>query len=152
MWKDFKAFIMRGNVMDLAVAVVIGGAFGTIVKSLVDDIIMPPIGLITGKLDFSSRLVVLKASETVPPPYSTPAQAKAAGAVTLNYGTFVNNVIAFLIVAAAVFLVVRIVSRLYAKPAPQTANTKACPRCTMPIPKAATRCPQCTSDIVGAGV
>jgi len=148
-WKDFKAFIMRGNVIDLAVAVVIGGAFGTIVKSLVDDIIMPPIGLLLGRLDFSSFFVLLKAGTKTPPPYATPAEAKAAGAVTLNYGLFVNAVIAFLIVAAAVFLVVRIVSKLYAKPAPVTENTKPCPYCTMSIPHAASRCPNCTSQLVG---
>ena len=150
MWKDFKAFIMRGNVMDLAVAVVIGGAFGTIVKSFVDDIIMPPIGLALGHVDFSNLFVLLKDGTKAPPPYATPAEAQAAGAVTLNYGAFVNNVIAFLIIALAVFIIVRMVSRLYAKPAPVTENTKACPRCTMSIPKAATRCPNCTSELGAA--
>src|SRR5476651_966362 len=119
MWKEFKAFVMRGNVVDLAVAVVIGGAFGTIVKSLVDDVIMPPISLLLGKIDFANRFLVLQTGSKAPP-YNTVAEAKAAGAVTLNYGTFINNVIAFLIVAAAVFAVVRIVSRLHAKPAPET--------------------------------
>lgn len=148
MWKDFKAFIMRGNVLDLAVAVVIGGAFGTIVKSLVDDIIMPPIGLLVGKLDFSSRFVVLKdGAHPNGLAYTTPAIAKSYGAVTLNYGTFVNSVIAFLIVAAAVFLVVRLVSKLDAKPAPATPTTKPCPKCTLPIPIAATKCPNCTAEI-----
>lgn len=147
MWKEFKAFIMRGNVLDLAVAVVIGGAFGTIVKSLVDDIIMPPIGLLVGRLDFSSLFVVLKAGTKAPPPYTTPADAKAAGAVTVNYGAFINNVIAFLIVALAIFMIVRIVSRWYAKPAPATDNTRACPFCTLSIPKAATRCPNCTATV-----
>ncbi|HVX40193.1 MAG TPA: large-conductance mechanosensitive channel protein MscL [Gemmatimonadaceae bacterium] len=149
MWKDFKAFIMRGNVLDLAVAVVIGGAFGTIVKSLVDDVIMPPIGLLLGKVDFSNLFVVLKDGTKAPPPYTTPAMAKEAGAVTLNYGAFINNVIAFLIVAAAVFMIVRIVSKLYAKPAPAAPNTKPCPQCTLPIPLAATRCPNCTAVIGG---
>ena len=146
MWQDFKAFIMRGNVMDLAVAVVIGAAFGTIVKSLVDDIIMPPIGLALGHIDFSNLFVLLKEG-TTPGPYPTPAQAKAAGAVTLNYGAFINTIIAFLIVALAVFVIVRMVSKLYAKPAPAAPNTKPCPRCTLPIPLTATRCPNCTSDI-----
>ncbi|HEU4786512.1 MAG TPA: large conductance mechanosensitive channel protein MscL [Gemmatimonadaceae bacterium] len=146
MWQDFKAFIMRGNVMDLAVAVVIGAAFGTIVKSLVDDIIMPPIGLALGHIDFSNLFVLLKEG-TTPGPYPTPAQAKAAGAVTLNYGAFINTIIAFLIVALAVFVIVRMVSKLYAKPAPAAPNTKPCPRCTLPIPLSATRCPNCTSDI-----
>ena len=150
MWKDFKAFIMRGNVIDLAVAVVIGAAFGAIVKSLVDDIIMPPIGLAVGKLDFSSLFVVLKdGTHTNGLPYTTPADAKAHGAVTLNYGTFVNNIITFLLIAAAVFIVVRLVSKLYAKPAPVTENTKPCPFCTMSIPHAASRCPNCTSQLVG---
>lgn len=146
MWQDFKAFIMRGNVMDLAVAVVIGAAFGAIVKSLVDDIVMPPIGLALGHIDFSNLFVLLKEG-TTPPPYPTPAAAKAVGAVTLNYGAFINTIIAFLIVALAVFVIVRMVSKLYAKPAPAAPNTKPCPRCTLPIPLTATRCPNCTSDI-----
>jgi large conductance mechanosensitive channel len=147
MWQDFKAFIMRGNVMDLAVAVVIGAAFGAIVKSLVDDIIMPPIGLALGHIDFSNLFVLLKAGDKAPPPYATVAQAHDAGAVTLNYGAFINTIIAFLIVALAVFVIVRMVSKLYAKPAPAAPNTKPCPRCTLPIPLTATRCPNCTSDI-----
>ncbi len=147
MWQDFKAFIMRGNVMDLAVAVVIGAAFGAIVKSLVDDIIMPPIGLALGHIDFSNLFVLLKAGDKAPPPYATVAQAHDAGAVTLNYGAFINTIIAFLIVALSVFIIVRMVSKLYAKPAPAAPNTKPCPRCTMPIPLAATRCPNCTSDV-----
>jgi large conductance mechanosensitive channel len=147
MLKDFKAFIMRGNVMDLAVAVVIGGAFGAIVKSLVDDIIMPPIGLALGHVDFSNLYMLLKDGPKAPPPYASLADAHAAGAVTLNYGAFINNIIAFLIIALAVFMIVRMVSRMYAKPAPAAPNTKPCPRCTLPVPLAATRCPQCTSDI-----
>jgi large conductance mechanosensitive channel len=147
MLKEFRAFIMRGNVMDLAIAVVIGGAFGAIVKSLVDDILMPPLGFITGKLDFSSQYLLLKAGEKAAPPYATPAEAKAAGAVTLNYGAFINNVIAFLIVAIAIFLLVRAVNRLYAQPAPVTDDSKPCPRCTLSVAKAATRCPHCTSDL-----
>ncbi len=147
MWKDFRAFIMRGNVLDLAVAVVIGAAFGAIVKSLVDDIIMPPIGLILGRLDFSNLFLLLKAGTTKAPPYNTPAEAKAAGAVTLNYGAFINNVIAFLIVALAVFLIVRIANRMYAKPAPATPNTKPCPFCTLSIPLEAKRCPNCTATL-----
>ncbi|HEV8409494.1 MAG TPA: large conductance mechanosensitive channel protein MscL [Gemmatimonadaceae bacterium] len=147
MLKDFKAFIMRGNVMDLAVAVVIGGAFGAIVKSLVDDIIMPPIGLALGHVDFSNLYVLLKDGPKAPPPYASLADAHAAGAVTLNYGAFLNNVIAFLIIALAVFVIVRMVSRMYAKPAPATPNTKPCPYCTMTIPLAATRCPNCTSQL-----
>jgi large conductance mechanosensitive channel len=147
MWNDFKAFIMRGNVLDLAVAVVIGGAFGTIVKSLVDDVIMPPIGLLLGKVDFSNLFLVLKDGTKAPPPYTTPALAKDAGAVTLNYGAFVNSLIAFLIVAMAVFMIVKVVSRWYAKPAPVTPTTKPCPFCTLSIPLAATRCPNCTAAL-----
>ena len=146
MWKDFKTFILRGNVVDLAVAVVIGAAFATIVKSLVDDIIMPPIGLLLGKVDFANRFVLLREGIKAPPPYATPAEAKAAGAVTINYGSFINNVVVFAIVGAAVFLLVRFVTRLYAKPA-AAPNTKPCPFCTLAIPLAASRCPNCTSAI-----
>ena len=148
MWNDFKAFIMKGNVLDLAVAVIIAGAFGAIVKSAVDDIIMPPIGLALGGIDFSNLFVLLKAGTKAPAPYASLAEAKAAGAVTLNYGLFINTVITFLIVALAVFIVIRMVSKLYAKPAPATPNTKACPFCTLPIPLAATRCPNCTAQPV----
>ena len=147
MWKDFKAFIMRGNVLDLAVAVIIAGAFGAIVKSAVDDIIMPPIGLVLGGIDFSNLFTLLKAGPKAPPPYASLADAKAAGATTLNYGIFINNVITFLIVALAVFMIVRMVSKLYAKPAPVAPNTKPCPHCTLPIPLAATKCPNCTGQV-----
>jgi large conductance mechanosensitive channel len=147
MWKDFKAFMLRGNVIDLAVAVVIGGAFGTVVKSLVDDVIMPPLGLLVGRIDFSNLFLLLKAGAKVAPPYNSPAQAKAAGAVTLNYGAFVNNVLTFVIVGAAVFVVVRVMNRLYANPVPATPNTKPCPYCTLAIPAAATRCPNCTASV-----
>ncbi len=149
MWKDFRAFIMRGNVLDLAVAVVIGAAFGAIVKSLVDDVIMPPIGLVLGRLDFSNLFVLLKAGHTPGASYNTPAAAKADGAVTLNYGAFINNVIAFLIIAMAVFLIVRLANRMYAKPAPATPNTKPCPFCTLSIPLEAKRCPNCTATLAG---
>lgn len=147
MWKDFKAFIMRGNVLDLAVAVVIGAAFSGIVKSMTDDIIMPPIGLITGGIDFSNQYTLLKAGPKAPPPYASLADAKAAGATTLNYGIFINNLITFLIVAFAVFILVRMVSKLYSKPAPVAPNTKPCPHCTLPIPLAATKCPNCTGQV-----
>jgi large conductance mechanosensitive channel len=147
MLKGFKDFIMRGNVVDLAVAVVIGAAFSGIVKSLVDDIIMPPIGLLLGKVDFSNMFLVLKDGTKQLPPYTTPAMAKEAGAVTLNYGAFINNIIAFLIVAAAVFMIVRMVTRWYAKPVPVTPSTKPCPFCTLAIPLAAKRCPNCTAEI-----
>jgi large conductance mechanosensitive channel len=148
MLKEFKAFAMRGNVLDLAVGIIIGGAFGTIVKSLVDDVIMPPIGLALGNVDFSNLFFLLKAGDKAPPPYSTVAEAHAAGAVTVNYGLFVNSIITFLIVAFAVFLLVRAANRL--KPAEAVApSTKDCPFCRMPIPIGATRCPECTSELRG---
>ena len=150
MLKEFKAFAMRGNVLDLAVGFIVGGAFGTIVKSLVDDVIMPPIGLALGNVDFSNLFAVLKAGPKAPPPYSTVAEAQAAGAVTLNYGLFINTVIAFLIVAFAVFLLVRAANRMMPREAEAAPNTKDCPYCRMPIPEAAIRCPECTSDLRAA--
>lgn len=152
MWKDFKAFVMRGNVLDLAVGVIIGGAFGAISKSLVDDVLMPPLGLITCGVDFSDKFVVLKAGKTAGAAYATPALARADGAVTLNYGMFVNTIITFLLIAFAVFLLVRAVNKLYNKPAPATADTAPCPYCTMTVSKQATRCPHCTSALSPLGV
>jgi large conductance mechanosensitive channel len=149
MWSDFKAFIMRGNVLDLAVAVVIGAAFGVVVKSLVDDIIMPPIGLALGHVDFSNLYILLKDGVKAAPPYSSLAEAKAAGAVTLNYGMFVNNIITFLIISLAVFIVVRAASKVYPKKA-AAPTTRSCPFCAMDIPLAATRCPHCTSELKAA--
>ena len=149
MFKEFKEFIMRGNVLDLAVAFIMGGAFGTIVKSLVDDVIMPPIGLALGNVDFSNLFVLLKEGTKTAPPYATVAEAKAAGAVTLNYGLFVNSIISFLIVALAVFLLVRMANRMMPKPA-ALATTKDCPYCRMAIPTGAVRCPACTSDLKAA--
>jgi large conductance mechanosensitive channel len=149
MLKEFKAFAMRGNVLDLAVGIIIGGAFGTIVKSLVDDVIMPPIGLALGNVDFSNLFVLLKAGDKAPPPYSTLAEAHGAGAVTVNYGLFINNIIAFLIIAFAVFLIVRVANRMRPDETPAP-NTKPCPFCTMSIPLAASRCPNCTADLRAA--
>jgi len=146
MLKEFKAFAMRGNVIDLAVGIIIGGAFGTIVKSLVDDVIMPPIGLALGNVDFADLFMLLKAGAKSPPPYATLAEAQAAGAVTVNYGVFFNAVITFLIVAFCVFLLVRAMNRLR----PQEAvapTTKECPYCRMAAPVGATRCPHCTSEL-----
>jgi large conductance mechanosensitive channel len=148
MWSDFKAFIMRGNVLDLAVAVVIGAAFGVVVKSLVDDVIMPPVGLALGHVDFSNLYVLLKDGIKSAPPYASLADAKSAGAVTLNYGMFVNNIITFLIIALAIFIVVRAANKVY-KPAVKV-TTKPCPYCAMDIPLAATRCPNCTSELKAA--
>jgi large conductance mechanosensitive channel len=143
MFKDFKAFIARGNVVDLAVGVIIGAAFGKIVTSLVNDIIMPPIGLLMGGVDFSNKFVVLKGGS-----YPTLAAAKAdKTAVILSYGTFTNAVIEFLIIAFAVFLLVTAVSSLMPKPAPPAATTKDCPMCATAIPMAAKRCPNCTSQL-----
>jgi large conductance mechanosensitive channel len=147
MLKEFKAFIMRGNVLDLAVGIIIGAAFGTIVKSLVDDVIMPPIGLALGNVDFSNLFVLLKEGAKAAPPYASLADAKSAGAVTINYGQFINNVVTFIIVAFAVFLVVRAANRLRPPEAAEAPNTRDCPYCRMPIPVAATRCPQCTSEL-----
>jgi len=150
MWQDFKGFIMRGNVLDLAVAVVIGAAFGVVVKSLVDDVIMPPAGLALGNADFSNLYMVLRDGTKAAPPYASLADAKAAGAVTINYGTFLNSILAFLIVALAVFLLVRVVTKMARKPVPPAPNTKSCPFCATSIPLAAVRCPNCTSQLEGA--
>ena len=147
MWQEFKAFVMRGNVMDLAVGVIIGAAFGAVVKSLVDDVIMPPIGYATGGVDFSDKYVLLRPGVTEAGPYASLAAAKAAGAVTLNYGAFVNTIITFVIVALAIFLLVRAVNRLYRKPAEPTPDTVPCRYCTLTVARAATRCPHCTSQL-----
>jgi large conductance mechanosensitive channel len=143
MWKDFKAFIMKGNVLDLAVAVIIGGAFGAIVTSLVNDVIMPPIGMVLGHIDFKDLYFSLSGGT-----YASIAEAKKAGPV-VAYGAFLNTVVNFLIVALVVFIVVRVASKLHRAPevAPAAPTTKDCPFCTMPIPIAAKRCPQCTSQL-----
>lgn len=143
MLSEFKKFIMRGNVLDLAVAVIIGAAFGKIVTSLVNDILMPVIGLVVGKVDFSNLFISLNGQH-----YDTLADAKKAAAPTLNYGIFLNTVIEFLIIAFVIFLVVKQVNRFRA-PEPAPVVTKACPECTTAIPVAARRCPACTS-ILGA--
>jgi len=143
MLKEFKEFAMRGNVLDLAVGVIIGAAFGKIVASLVDDVIMPPVGRLLGHVDFSSKFINLSDKT-----YDTLAAAKAAGAPTLNYGIFINAIINFLIVAFVIFIVVRMVNRWTVKPAPATApTTKDCPQCAMAIPLAAKRCGHCTSQL-----
>ncbi|HEY9075496.1 MAG TPA: large-conductance mechanosensitive channel protein MscL [Anaerolineaceae bacterium] len=142
MWKEFKAFIMRGNVLDLAVAVIIGGAFGQIVTSLVNDIIMPPIGLLLGKVDFASLFINLSGTS-----YPSIRAAKDAGAATLNYGIFINTIINFLIIAFVIFLIVRAANKMQ-KPKPAAApTTKDCPYCCTAIPIKATRCPHCTSEL-----
>lgn len=150
MLKDFKAFIMRGNVVDMAVGIIIGAAFGAIVASLVKDVIMPPIGLVLGKIDFSNLLLVLKEG-TTPGPYHSLAAAQSVGAVTLNYGLFINTIISFLILALVVFFfVIRPIARMQtpkkvAEPAAPT--TKECPFCYTSISIKATRCPNCTSTL-----
>lgn len=147
MFKEFKEFAVKGNVVDMAVGIIIGGAFGTIVKSLVDDIIMPPIGLILGGVDFSNIFLILKQGAT-PGPYAALADAKAAGAVTMNFGLFMSGVISFLIVAFAVFLLVKGINRLRRQEivAPEI-NIKTCQFCQSSIPIKAVRCPHCTSQL-----
>ena len=141
MLKEFKEFAMRGSVLDLAVGVIIGAAFGKVVSSLVDDVIMPPIGRLLGHVDFSNLFINLSDK-----PYESLAAAKTAGAPTLNYGNFLNTIISFLIVAFAVFLLVRSVNKWMPKPAPP-ATTRDCPQCAMPIPVAAKKCGHCTSAV-----
>jgi len=144
MFKEFKTFIMRGNVVDLAVGVIIGAAFGKIVASLVNDILMPPIGLLLHGVNFSNLFVSLNGKS-----FASLADAQAAGAPTINYGLFINNVIDFLIVAFVIFLLVKGINQLYKKPAPAPAEstTKECPHCFTAIPTKATRCPNCTSEL-----
>jgi large conductance mechanosensitive channel len=146
--EEFKKFAMRGNVVDMAVGIIIGGAFGTIVKSLVDDVIMPPIGLLLGGVDFSDIFITLKEG-AIAGPYATVTAAKEAGAVTLNAGLFINSVISFLIVAFAVFLLIKGMNRLQKKSeeAPAEPTDKDCPFCCTSIPIKATRCPHCTSEV-----
>ncbi|HZD54977.1 MAG TPA: large-conductance mechanosensitive channel protein MscL [Candidatus Aquicultoraceae bacterium] len=151
MLKEFKAFAMRGNVVDMAVGIIIGAAFGAIAGTLVSDVLMPPIGLLLGNVDFSNLFLVLKEGTTAGP-YATVAAAREAGAVTLNYGLFVNAVVNFLIVAFAVFFVVRGMNALKEKEeAPAAApTTKECPHCLSTVPLKATRCGYCTSDLRSA--
>lgn len=150
MLQEFKKFALRGNVIDLAVGFVMGASFSAIVKSLVDDIIMPPIGLLLGGMDFSNLFILLKEGDPAAPYFSL-ADAKAAGAVTINYGMFINTIISFVIVAAALFLLIRAVNRLTTlsakSEAPAAPTTKECPYCLSAIPIKAIRCPQCTSTL-----
>ncbi|HEU5210708.1 MAG TPA: large-conductance mechanosensitive channel protein MscL [Longimicrobiales bacterium] len=146
--QEFKEFAVKGNVVDMAVGIIIGAAFGTIVKSLVDDVLMPPIGLLLGGVDFTDLYLTLKAG-TPAGPYETLAAAQEAGAVTVNYGVFVNNVISFLVVALAVFMLVRAINRLRRQEqvAPASPTEKPCQFCATTIPIQATRCPHCTSQL-----
>ena len=147
MLKDFRAFIMRGSVVDLAVGVIIGAAFGGIVKSMVDDVIMPPVGLATGGVDFANKFIVLKEGTKAAAPYASLADAKEAGAVTLNYGLFINQIVTFLIIALCIFLIIRIIARMQGPPPVAAPVTKDCPFCATPIPVGAKRCPNCTSQL-----
>jgi large conductance mechanosensitive channel len=152
MWKEFKEFAVKGNALDLAVGVIIGAAFGAIVTSLVKDIIMPPIGLITGGLDFSNKFVVLKAASDGSSVFNTPADAVKAGAITWNYGNFVTLILNFLIVAFAIFMVVRALNKMKRPKPGSTPVAKDCPACTMSIPINAKRCPHCTTELGTAAV
>jgi large conductance mechanosensitive channel len=145
MLKAFRDFAVRGNVIDIAVGLIIGAAFGVIVKSLVDDVIMPPVGLGLGGVDMTNAFMVLKDGAT-PGPYASLAQAKAAGAVTVNYGVFINSIVSFAIIAFAVFMLVRGIEKARG-PANVATVTKDCPQCAMAIPIAARRCPHCTSTL-----
>jgi large conductance mechanosensitive channel len=149
MLKEFKEFAMRGNVVDMAVGIVIGAAFGTIIKSLVADVIMPPIGLLLGGVDFSNMFVVLKNGAEAAAPYASLADAQAAGAVTLNYGTFINTIISFIIIAFAIFMVIKgMNSAKREEEAPAAApTTKDCPQCFSTIAIKAKKCPMCTSAV-----
>jgi large conductance mechanosensitive channel len=143
MFQEFKTFIARGNVVDLAVGVVIGGAFGKIITSFVEDVLMPPIGLALGKVDFSNLFINLSGKD-----YPSVAVAKAAGAATLNYGMFFNQIINFLIVAFAIFLLIKQLNRMQKPaPAPAAPSTKDCPHCLSAIPLKATKCAHCTADL-----
>lgn len=153
MLKEFKEFIMRGNVVDMAVGIVIGAAFGAIVTSLVSDIIMPPVGLALGNVDFSNLFVVLEEGATAGP-YASLADARAAGAVTINYGVFIITLISFLIIAAVIFFLIRTINRMRRQvevPGPEAGpaepTTKECPYCLSAIPLRASRCPNCTSQL-----
>ena len=142
MLKDFKEFIARGNVMDMAIGIIIGGAFGKIVTSLVNDIVMPPIGLLLGNVDFSNLFINLSSSN-----YKTLAEAAEAGAPTINYGQFINITLEFLIIAFAIFIMMKAINNLKKEPPPAPPNTKDCPHCLSKVPAKATRCPNCTSQL-----
>jgi len=142
MWKEFKEFAMRGNVMDMAVGIIIGAAFGKIITSFVNDVLMPPIGLLLGKVDFNNLFITLSSQS-----FATLADAKKAGVVTINYGLFLNTVIDFVIVAFVIFMMIRQLNKLKKQPEPAVPTTKDCSRCFSVIPIKATRCPHCTSEL-----
>ncbi len=146
-WKEFKEFAIKGNAVDLAIGVIIGAAFGSIVNSLVKDVVMPPISLLTGGLDFSNKFVLLRAAKNGSAAFNTPADAAKAGAITWNYGNFITLMINFLIVAGAVFLLVRAINKLRKPAEEKEPDNKECPACAMMIPIKATRCPHCTTEL-----
>ena len=147
MLKEFKEFVMKGNVLDLAVAVIIAAAFGKVVTSLTNDIIMPPIGLLLGGVNFTDLFISLDGNT-----YASLAVAQAAGAPTINYGVFINTIIDFILVAFVIFLIIRQINRMKRSPAPAAPATKECPHCFTQIPIPATRCPNCTSDLSNTGI
>jgi large conductance mechanosensitive channel len=142
MLKEFREFVMRGNVVDMAVGIIIGAAFGKIVTSFVSDILMPPIGLMMGKVDFANLFIDLSGAG-----FTTLAEAKKAGAATINYGLFFNTILDFIIVAFAIFLLIRQINRMKREPAPAAPDTKECPFCLSSVPLKAVRCPHCTSEL-----
>lgn len=142
MLKEFREFVMRGNVVDMAVGIIIGAAFGKIVTSFVSDVLMPPIGLLMGKMDFSNLFIDLSGTG-----FATLAEAKKAGAATINYGLFFNTILDFVIVAVAIFLLIRQINRMKRQPAPAAPDTKECPFCLSMVPLKAVRCPHCTSEL-----
>jgi large conductance mechanosensitive channel len=145
-WNEFKEFAVKGNAVDLAIGVIIGAAFGSVVTSLVKDVIMPPISVLTGGLDFSNKFIILRAAKDGSIAFNTPADAAKVGAITWNYGNFVTFVINFLIVAVAIFLLVRVINQLR-HPPEKAPDQKDCPACAMKIPIKATRCPHCTTEL-----
>lgn len=151
MLKEFKEFALKGNALDLAIGIIIGAAFGAIVNTLVNDVLMPPVGLVLGNLDFANLFIVLKEGTTNAGPYTTPEIAKAAGAVTLNYGRFINSIISFLIIAFSVFMLIKALNKFNRKRVPVTEDnapiTKDCPYCITRIPIQAIKCPSCTADL-----
>src|SRR5213076_1927586 len=146
-WNEFKEFAVKGNAVDLAVGVIIGAAFGSVITSLVKDVVMPPISVLTGGLDFSNKFLILRAAKDGSSAFNTPADAAKAGAITWNYGNFITLVINFLIVAIAIFLVIRVINQLRHTAVEKEPDKKDCPECAMKIPVKATRCPYCTSEV-----
>jgi large conductance mechanosensitive channel len=146
MLKEFETFAMRGNVMDMAVGVILGAAFGKIVDSLVKDVLMPPLGFVLGRVDFSNLFITIKQG-SVAGPYASLSAAQAVGAVTINYGTFLNNIISFIIMAFAIFLMIKFVNSLKSKEAPSPVTIKECPFCFSQINLKAVKCPDCTADL-----